>query len=371
MPRETAYIAVTGAAGFIGRNLTVRLKELGHSVSALTRETPKEEAETALTAADVVVHLAGAVRPQNADDFAQTEIYSAWLAEVVSRGGRTPLIICASSVRADDDTDYGRSKRAVERTLTSLEAEGRAISAIYRLPCVFGKWARPDYNSVVATFCHNLGRGLPIRIDKAKAPLSLLYVDDLVEQWVRLIDVRPEKGGQFRGERIYFTTVGELATMIRAFADGRNLGQIRDVGIGLERALYATYVSALPTGAFSYTLEAHTDARGSFTEMLKTRTSGQFSYFTAHPGVTRGGHYHHSKVEKFLIVHGEALFRFRHILSGDTHEVRTTGEQPMVVETVPGWTHDVTNVGDGMMVSLLWANEVFDRDRPDTVAMRV
>ncbi len=152
------------------------------------------------------------------------------------------------------------------------------------------------------------------------------------------------------------------------FDRDRTAGHVAAVGTGLIRALYATYVAALPEQAFSYPLAAHTDPRGSFSEMLKTGDSGQFSYFTAHPGVTRGGHYHHSKVEKFLIVQGSALFRFRHILTGATHEIRTSGASPVVVETIPGWAHDVTNVGDDMMIALLWANEVFDRARPDTVA---
>lgn len=371
MPHDSRRIAVTGAAGFIGRNLTVRLAELGHTVSALTRETPVETAAAVLAAAEVVVHLAGAVRPSDPSEFDRTQTYAGWVADCIERGGRRPLVICSSSVRAGDDTEYGRSKRAVEQVLFDLDEAGRARAAVYRLPNVFGKWARPNYNSVVATFCHNLARGLPIRVDAAAAPLSLLYVDDLIEQWARMIAEPPARGGLFYADKVYQTTVGQLAAAIGAFADGRGCGQVLQVGVGLERALYATFVSALPTEAFSYPLKANTDARGSFTEMLKTPASGQVSYFTAHPGVTRGGHYHHSKVEKFLIVHGEALFRFRHILSGDLHEVRASGEQPLVVETVPGWTHDVTNVGDGVMVSLIWANEVFDRERPDTVAMRV
>lgn len=369
MPPKTPTVAVTGATGFIGRNLVVRLRETDLRVLSLTRETPPEDAAQIVAAADVVIHLAGAIRPTDPIEFTHTEAYTHRIAEVIAKSGRRPLVIVSSSVRADDDTDYGRNKRVVENTLLDLSHNGRATVAICRMPNVFGKWARPNYNSAVATFCHNLARGLPIRVDDPAAPLLLLYVDDLIDQWRGLIAAPPAASGFVEADRIHRTTVGEVATLIQGFAAGRTSGRVGSVGSGLERALYATFVAALPAKEFSYPLAAHTDARGSFTEMLKTPTSGQFSYFTAHPGVTRGGHYHHSKVEKFLIVHGEALFRFRHILSDDTHDIRTSADCPVVVETVPGWTHDVTNVGDGVMVSLIWANEVFDRERPDTVAM--
>jgi UDP-2-acetamido-2,6-beta-L-arabino-hexul-4-ose reductase len=277
----------------------------------------------------------------------------------------------SSSRRASDDTGFGRSARACEEALLRLGERGEAVVAVYRLPGVFGKWARPNYNSVVATFCHNLARGLPIRIDDPAAPLSLLYVDDLIEQWRALLEAPPAASGYLEAGQVHETTVGELAETIGAFALGRASGRVENVACGLQRALYATFVAALPAEAFSYPLVAHTDPRGSFAEVLKTREGGQVSVLTAEPGVTRGGHYHHSKVEKFLVVHGHARFRFRHILDGETFELMTSAERPVVVETIPGWTHDITNVGNGVMVSLLWANEIFDRARPDTVLMPV
>ncbi len=368
MTSETRIAAVTGAAGFIGRNLVVRLRELGFDTRAVTRDTPDQEALAALRAADLVFHLAGAVRPLDREEFARSDAYAAWVAHAIERGGKRPLAVCASSVRAGDDSDYGLSKRAAEETMLRLAERGAATAAIYRLPNVFGKWARPNYNSAVATFCHNLARDLPIRIDDPDAPLSLLHVDDLIDQWRDLVD-GPSQGGFIEPHDVRRTTVGQVAQMVGAFAADRRAGRIGEVGLGLERALYATFVSHLPAEAFSYGLTAHTDPRGSFTEVLKTSASGQFSYFTAHPGVTRGGHYHHSKVEKFLIVQGRARFRFRHILTGDSHEIRTSADRPVVVETIPGWTHDVTNIGEDVMVSLIWANEVFDRERPDTVMM--
>jgi UDP-2-acetamido-2,6-beta-L-arabino-hexul-4-ose reductase len=371
MPSERRIVAVTGAAGFIGRNLVVRLEELGHDVRRITRASPPETAASDLAQADAVFHLAGAVRPADPEDFARTAAFAGIVAEAVAAGARRPLVVMSSSLKAGEDSGYGRSKRACENALLQLAAQGQATTAVFRLPNVFGKWARPNYNSCVATFCHNLARSLPIRIDDPAAPMSLLYVDDLIEQWGALIAAPPAESGYLDADGVHRTTVGEVAAILGAFVEGRRKGQVENVGSGLERALYATFVAALPAEHFSYPLTAHTDPRGSFAEVLKTREGGQVSVLTAEPGAVRGGHYHHSKVEKFLVVHGQARFRFRHILSGETYELETTAERPVVVETIPGWTHDITNVGSGVMVSLLWASEVFDRARPDTVLMPV
>ena len=371
MRSDLPVVAVTGAAGFIGRNLVVRLEELGHQIHAITRATASEETEAALADADVVFHLAGAVRPSDPEEFARSADFARIVAEAISRAGRRPLVVYASSRKANERSDYGRSKRACENLFLQLGASGAATAAIWRLPNVFGKVALLNYNSCIATFCHNLARGLPIRIDDPASPLCLLYVDDLIEQWRALIAARPTECGYLEAESAHQTTVGQVASVLSTFAQGRRAGRVENVGSGLERALYATFVAALPAEAFSYPLVAHTDARGSFAEVLKMRDGGQVSVLTAEPGMTRGGHYHHSKVEKFLVVHGQARFRFRQIVSGETYELTTCGSTPVVVETIPGWTHDITNIGSEVMVSLLWASELFDRTRPDTVLMPV
>ncbi|MDB5706577.1 MAG: family oxidoreductase [Sphingomonas bacterium] len=369
MAPDPRLVAITGAEGFVGRNLAVRLGEAGFAVRPIGHGTDADEMAASLGEADIVFHLAGANRPADPADFMTTNRdYAAAVAAAIEAGGRKPLVICSSTAKAAEDSDYGRSKQAGEQAMLGLGETGAATVTVYRLPNIFGKWARPDYNSAVATFCHNIARGLPIRIDDPAAPLSLLYVDDLIDAWLALLDARPRDSGFAEAGPVYTTTVGAVAEAIRGFERDRQAGSVAEVGCGLTRALYATFIAALPEAAFSYPLVAHTDPRGSFSEMIKTPASGQISYFTAHPGVTRGGHYHHSKVEKFLIVHGEARFRFRHILTGATHEVRTSGAAPVVVETIPGWAHDVTNVGDEVMIALLWANEVFDRARPDTIA---
>ena len=369
MPSDSRVVAVTGAAGFIGRNLVVRLREQGHEVRTLVRGSTRQDMEAALSGADTLFHLAGAVRPRDPDDFVQSVAFTNALVAQVATDGKCPLVVYSSSRKADDQTPFGHATRACENALLQLGGRGEATIAIYRLPNVFGKWARPDYNSCVATFCHNLARGLPIRIDDPDAPLCLLYVDDLIEQWCALLARRPAANGFQEAGGLHETNVGEVAAILTQFVEERRRGHVGDVGAGLPRALYATFIAALPAEAFSYELTAHTDPRGSFTEILKTRAGGQVSVLTAGPGVTRGGHYHHTKIEKFVVVHGEGRFRFRHILSGESFEMTATAARPMVVETIPGWTHDITNTGDGMLVSLLWASEVFDPARPDTVIM--
>jgi UDP-2-acetamido-2,6-beta-L-arabino-hexul-4-ose reductase len=364
-------IAMTGADGFIGKNLAVRLDELGMCTLSLVRGSDRQTWFDAIAQADVVVHLAGANRPVDPAEFIAVNYGTAdLLAQAVVAAGRPVPIAYASSSRASEPTEYGRSKLAGEERLAELAVATGSPLYILRLPNVFGKWARPNYNSAVATFCHNIARDLPVQVNDPASPLSLVYIDDVVATIVSIID-----GHRLEGlvsvEPVYHTTVGNVADTIDGFRRDRADNLIDQVGTGLKRALYSTYVAALPVAEFSYPIAAHGDPRGSFSEMLKTRTSGQFSFFTAHPGVTRGGHYHHSKTEKFLIVHGSARFRFRHILSGDMHVIDVSGDRPEIVETVPGWAHDVTNTGDTMLISLLWANEIFDRDRPDTIAARV
>lgn len=370
MKSELRTVAVTGAAGFIGRNLVQRLKEEGFAVHAITRETDPAEMARLIDESDVVFHLAGANRPESIDEFTRSNCdYTRTVADAVAGSPKRPLVIHSSTGKVGEPGDYARSKQEGEAIILALAGSEAANVAVFRLPNVFGKWARPNYNSAVATFCHNLARGLPIRIDKADAPLSLLYIDDLIDQWLALLANPPAESGFIEPSHVHETTVGAVAAQIAGFAQGRTSGYVGPVANGLERALYATYVTYLPLEHFSYALEQHADERGTFAEVLKTEASGQLSYLTAYPGVTRGGHYHHSKVEKFVVVHGRARFRFRNLLSGEQCELETAAERPAAVETIPGWTHDITNIGDDLLVVLVWANEPFDPARPDTIAM--
>jgi UDP-2-acetamido-2,6-beta-L-arabino-hexul-4-ose reductase len=365
-------IVVTGADGFVGKNLMLRLRELDRFEPVpLTRTSSEADWAEAIARADAVIHLAGVNRPQQDAEFRGNRAAAESLVAAIEGSKRQVPVIHASSVKALEPTAYGESKKDAEDSLLAFARRNGNPAAVFRLPNVFGKWCRPNYNSAVATFCHNVARGLPIAVNDPAAPITLLYVDDLIDMFLALLDAGGFETGYYEASPTYETSVGEVAGTICRFRDDRASNLIDDVGAGLTRALYATYVSYLPPEEFSYELKSHRDPRGAFSEMLKTRQAGQFSYFNALPGVTRGGHYHHSKTEKFLIVHGEARFRFRHMLTGETREIRTSAETPVVVETIPGWAHDVTNVGESVMVSLLWANEIFDRERPDTIAATV
>lgn len=366
-------VLVTGAKGFIGKNLLMHLQEKdGIDVVSFNREHSIDDLPALLDGVDLVFHLAGVNRPLHSEEFVigntgLTEL----LCAAITACGRNIPVVYTSSIQAELDNIYGSSKRGAEEALLSLQKCTGNPVYIYRLPNVFGKWARPNYNSVVATFCHNISHDLPIEINDPSSIIRLVYVDDVVNSFMALLANIGSTSNIIDLTNLevvpkYQITVGELADQLYRFKASRDNLITEPVGTGLVRALYSTYVSYLPSQRFSYPVKQYGDDRGVFVEMLKTPDAGQFSFFTAHPGITRGGHYHHSKTEKFLVIKGKACFRFRHMLTGEFYEIYTSGEQSEIVETVPGWTHDVTNVGDDQMICMLWANEIFDRDKPDT-----
>ena len=370
-------VLITGADGFVGKNLQLHLAEREDvEVVCFTRANTATDLPNLLEGVECVFHLAGVNRPQDPTEFVTgnadltVALVGAVEAEMRARGGKLPIVY-TSTTQAARDNPYGASKRAAEEALQAFAARSGAAAHVFRLPNVFGKWCRPNYNSAVATFCHNIARGLPIQVNDPAAALTLVYVDDVVERFIQLMDgadAALDAEGFATVTPQYTTTVGEIARLIETFRASRDTLMTERVGTGFVRALYATYVSYLPVESFTYTVPQHGDPRGVFVEMLKTPDCGQFSFFTAHPGITRGGHYHHTKTEKFLVIKGEARFKFRHMQSGETHELLTSGDKAEIVETVPGWTHDITNIGSEEMVVMLWANEVFDRAKPDTYA---
>lgn len=366
-------VLVTGSDGFIGKNLVLRLREQD-SIEVLTfvRGQQYSDLRDILEQCDAVVHLAGVNRTSEIQAFANV---NTGLTELLCQGlkllGNKVPFLLASSAQAEMDNPYGRSKLAAEQVVQALACDNGNPVAVYRLPGVFGKWCRPNYNSVVATFCHNKAHDLPIQINDSTTSIRLVYVDDVVNAFIDQLAVswtglvHPIIGPE------YSITLGELSDQIDGFKYCRTNLMLDRVGTGLTRALYATYVSYLPFEKFSYNVPVHSDSRGVFVEMLKTPETGQFSFFTAHPGITRGGHYHHTKTEKFLVVKGHARFGFRHMLTNEMHYLETNGDHPQIVETVPGWTHDITNIGNEEMVVMLWANEIFDPAKPDTISSKV
>ncbi|VTU15174.1 UDP-2-acetamido-2,6-beta-L-arabino-hexul-4-ose reductase [Variovorax sp. RA8] len=370
-------VLITGAGGFVGKNLRLALSERKDvEVVAFESGDSVSKLPELLRGVAFVFHLAGINRPQDPKEFTTgnlelTQSLCDAVAREIEASGRKIPFVLTSSIQAERDNAYGQSKRGAEQAVFAAAKRHGFPAHVFRLPNVFGKWCRPNYNSAVATFCHNIARGLPIEVRDPAAPLTLVYIDDLVARFIELLDganASLDAAGFATMTPQYSTTVGEVAELIVRFKESRKTLVTERVGTGLVRALYSTYVSYLPVDAFKYGVPRHGDARGVFVEMLRTPDSGQFSYFTAHPGITRGGHYHHSKTEKFLVIKGHARFKFRHMQTGETYELTTNGDEAEIVETAPGWTHDITNIGQDEMIVMLWANELFDRAKPDTYA---
>ncbi len=365
-------VLVTGSNGFIAKNLIQFLSEKPEiEILKAHRETTDQEFEQSVLAADWIIHLAGVNRPLNEEEFAEgNTTLTEKIAQILQQAKKKTPVILSSSIQVERDNPYGKSKLGGEQALVALnQAQGNPVY-ICRLANVFGKWSRPKYNSAVATFCYNVANDLPLQIHDENAVIRLVYVDDVVETFWNILNGQQVEQ-IFQVEPEYQITVGDLAKVLNGFKASRDTLITDRVGTGLTRALYSTYLSFFKPEQFDYSVPKYGDARGVFVEMLKTPDAGQFSYFTAHPGITRGGHYHHTKTEKFLVIKGKALFKFKHVVTGEFYELETQGNEPRIVETVPGWTHDITNIGDDEMIVMLWANEIFDRNKPDTYAMPI
>lgn len=365
-------ILVTGAKGFIAKNLLVRLSEQGYTdIIRFDRSHHVVDLPALVEQVDFVFHLAGVNRPKDEQEFAEgnANLTQALVTALAASGRQIPLVL-ASSIQAERNNPYGQSKAAAEQLAFDYMKVTGASAYIYRLPNVFGKWCKPNYNSAIATFCYNTVHDLPLTINDENAPLKLAYIDDVCEAFIGLLS-NAQNGGYKEVPVVYTTTVGAVADLLQKFKQSRHTLLIEEVGVGLTRALYSTYLSYFNPEHFAYTVSGYTDSRGTFVEMLKTPSAGQLSFFTAHPGITRGGHYHHSKNEKFLVVKGKANYRFKHIITDEQYELTTDASENKIIETVPGWSHDITNVGDDDLIVMLWANEIFDNERPDTVAHRV
>ncbi len=365
-------VLVTGSNGFIGKNLMVRLSELDAQVEIYTRKNSIQDLPKLIRKVDFIIHLAGENRPIDEIFFETVNagLTSSICKAIRSTGKKIPIIL-ASSTQAVRDNAYGKSKLSAEKIVSELVDDIGNPVYIYRLPGVFGKWCKPNYNSVVATFCHNISHNLSVQVDDPSFELNLIYIDDLVEEFISVIQGERSDKKELSVQPEYKVKLGDLATQIKLFKESRDSLISERVSSGFVRKLYSTYVSYFSPEQFSYSIPSYGDERGMFAEMLKTKDSGQFSFFTSGPGVTRGGHYHHSKTEKFLVIQGRARFGFKHIVSNESYEIVTTSKELKIVETVPGWSHNITNIGTEKMVVMLWANEIFDPDNPDTIAYKV
>lgn len=368
-------VVITGAGGFLGRNLAAWLAtHPGLRVLGYDREDNWDALAGGLEQADFVFHLAGINRPENELEFVSGNVgLTEQICIHLLRCRRPVPLLLSSSIQATVDNPYGRSKAGAEMVVADYARQSGARTCIYRLANVFGKWSRPNYNSAVATFCHNIARDLPITISDPAHVLTLVYVDDVMRHFAGELDASGAIGGLQQREAMPLVqiTLGELAAQIQQFRAVRCTLRMPDFGDPFVGKLYATYLTYLPEKDFAYGLDRKCDARGCLAEFVKLPAFGQIFVSRTARGVTRGNHYHHTKTEKFMVLEGEAIVRFRRLDDSAVTEYRVTGTEMRVVDVPPGYTHSLENVGAGELVTLFWASEIFDQARPDTHAMPV
>lgn len=367
-------ILVTGAKGFLGRNLSAHLMENGHEVLSYDRENSPEDLKSYLAQADFIVHLAGINRPLKEEEFLDGNVnFTKTLLDLLKESGRRIPLFFSSSTQAERDNPYGHSKKLAEDQIFSFAEESGNPVYVYRLYNVYGKWCRPNYNSVIATWCHSIARGEPITINEAAPAIDFVYIDDVCNEILSLIEgsKSPDPKLIHHPEPHDTVSLKEIARLLRSFRESRVNASVPEIDTPFKKKLYSTYLSYLPEGGFSYGLKGHVDSRGSFTEILKKEGFGQISVNVIKPGITKGNHYHHTKNEKFLVLRGECLTEFRRIDSDDVISYRTRGDKPEVIDIPPGYTHSIANIGKEDAIVLMWANEPFDPDNPDTYRLNV
>ena len=379
-------ILITGACGFVGKNLAESLACIRDGKDRTHPELDIGElylydidTDPALLPeycknADFVFHLAGVNRPKDTVEFMQGNFgFTSTLLDTLKAAGSKAPIMISSSIQAALDNPYGQSKKAGEDAVFAYGKENDVDVLVYRFPNLFGKWCRPNYNSVIATFCNNIANGLPITVNDRSVVLTLCYIDDLVSEMLRALAGEPTRTGEFCEVPVtHRISLGELADILVSFKDSREKRSIADMSDPLTKKLYATYLSYLPPEeGFSYPLTMNVDARGSFTEVFRTEERGQVSVNISKPGIVKGNHWHHTKNEKFLVVSGKGVIRFRKVGESKVYEYFVSGAKLEVVDIPTGYTHNIENLGDGDMVTLMWANECFDPARPDTYYLEV
>ena len=368
-------LLVTGAEGFVGRNLVATLRAVRPEWNLLLYDVgnSEEELRAFVASADFVFHLAGVNRPQSVEEFQTGNAgLTEFLVGLLKETGRAVPLMVSSSTQASLDNPYGKSKREAEAAAHAYGVQSGADVYVYRFPNVFGKWCRPNYNSAVATFCHNTAHGLPINVSDPAVVMNLVYIDDLVEELLRALDGRANRVGEFCQVPLTHTvTLGRIADLVVSFRKSRDDRSVPELSDPFVRKLYSTYSSYLPTGAFSYPLLMNANERGSFTEFLRTPDRGQVSINISKPGILKGNHWHHTKCEKFLVVKGSGVIRFRQVGGTEVVEYRVDGEKLEVVDIPVGYTHNIENVGETDLVTVMWVNECFDPTNPDTFYLEV
>ncbi len=366
-------LLITGANGFMGRNLIETLHPKGDRLLLDDVDTPENELRQMAREADFVFHLAGVNRPKDEAEFQTGNAdFTETLLSMLEQGKKPPVLL-SGSVQAALDNPYGVSKRLAEEAVRRYAARTGAPVYPYRLPNAFGKWSRPNYNSAVATFCHNVARGLPVTVTDPARVMRLVYIDDIVAEFLRALEGKPTAGedGFYRVEPGHEATLGRIAETITGFGELRKTLFLPDQRDELTRKLFATYQSFLPEDGLAYRPGTHADARGSFTEFLHTDGFGQVSVNVSKPRAVKGEHWHQTKHEKFSVVAGRGVIRLRNVGGGGVLVYPVSGDTPTVVDIPPGYAHNIENLGDTDMVTLMWASEVFDPDRPDTLRLPV
>jgi UDP-2-acetamido-2,6-beta-L-arabino-hexul-4-ose reductase len=366
-------VVVTGAKGFIGRHLMEALNRLSEiEVRGFDIDSSPEVLAEALRETEVVFHLAGVNRPERVEEYEEgNHLLTKKLCTVLEEAGWTPMVVISSSIQVELDNPYGTSKLRAEEALGDWSKRTGAGVAIFRLKNVFGKWCRPNYNSVVATFCHNVARGLPISISDPAKKIELVYIDDVISAFMDCLDIPPHGCEDRDVSPSFIVSLGDLARQIEMFRESRHSLLLPDFSDSFAKRLYATYISYLEENDFAYQLTIRKDARGELAEFIKQANFGELFISRTKPGVTRGNHFHHTKVEKFLVVEGDAIIRFRRIEGDEIIGYRVSGRDFKVVDIPPGYTHSIENVGPGELITLFWAGEVFNPKNSDTYPLDV
>ena len=361
-------VLVTGARGFVGRNLCAVLRRRDDlALIELDVDDPPSAFEAVLEHVDIVYHLAGVNRSENPEEFQTGNAgLVGMLCRFLRQLGRTPKIVLSSSIQAALDNPYGRSKLRAEAILRQFSAETQAACTVFRLKNLFGKWCRPDYNSVTATFCHHIANDLPIEISNRSNEIELTHIDHVIAAFVD--ELNDTSSGFSFADPLPSTRIslGQLADKLSYFKKTRESLLLPEIESDFERALYGTYLSYLNENDFAYSLNIHSDHRGSLAEFIKSPCMGQIFVSRTKPGVTRGNHFHHTKAEKFLVLQGTAVIRFRHIESDRVLEYKVRGEEYTVLDIPPGYTHAIENIGTDDIVTLFWSSEMFNPEKPDT-----